>query len=130
MSERAFHFIFGALLLVALSFGLTFLVYILIGWQVIEVIGGRNLTDVLSRLRYGEEHVDGVRPASDTPRCGFGVSAQRALRAILATLLLLSYVFFFNQLWIVSWFMGFALMAAGISGMCPMVVTLKKLGFR
>ncbi len=129
MSERAFHFVFGTLLIAALYFGSTRVVYILIGWQIIEVVSGRNLTDFLSRLRSGKGYAIDAVPAPDVPRCGFRVSANRALRAVLA-LLLLAYVFFFNQLWIAGWFIGFALMAAGISGMCPMVAALKKLGFR
>ena len=130
MSERAFHFVFGALLLAALYFGLTRVVYMLIAWQLIEAVSGRYLTVSLSRLRYGENIPDDAMCVSDVPECRFGISAQRALRAVLAVLLLLSYVFFVNQLWIVSWFIGFALMAAGFSGICPMIAALQKIGFR
>ena len=35
-----------------------------------------------------------------------------------------------TQLWIVPWFIGFALFGAGLSGICPMVLGLKRLGFR
>jgi hypothetical protein len=130
MSERTFHFIFGALLLVALYFSLSLVVYILITWQLIEAVSGRYLTDAVSRLRNGKKSADEAGCGTVVSESGFGFSAQRALRAVLAMLLLLSYVLFVNQLWIVNWFVGFALMAAGISGICPMLAALQKIGFR
>jgi hypothetical protein len=33
-------------------------------------------------------------------------------------------------LWFLPWFVGFALLGAGLSGICPMVIGLRWLGFR
>ncbi|HEX9626155.1 MAG TPA: YgaP-like transmembrane domain [Acidiferrobacterales bacterium] len=128
MTERAFHLLFGSLLLIALAFELEIVVYGLIGWQVLEAVTNRFLTTTVSRLRYGARYVE----ATDCPACisVFQMGADRALRVVLAALLLLSYVSFADQLWIVSWFVGFALIAAGLSGICPMRLALKKLGFQ
>jgi hypothetical protein len=130
MSERFFHLLFGLILLVALCFDLKPVVYGLIAWQAFEVITNQRLTVLVSYLRYGNRGVDGVTSSDAACQCRFSFEAERALRLVLVLLLTLSYVLFYRQLWIVTWFVGFALVAAGLSGICPMIMTLRKLGFR
>ena len=130
MSERAFHLFIGLVLLVALYFDLQPAVYSLIVWLAFEVITDQRLTAIVSRLRYGGREVLGKSSTAGTCRHRFNFDAERALRMVLVLLLTLSYVLFYRQLWIVTWFVGFALVAAGISGICPMVITLRKVGFR
>lgn len=130
MSERFFHFLFGLILLVALCFDLKPAVYGLIAWMAFEVATNLRLTTIMSNLRYGGRDVLNKACADGARQCRFGIEAERALRLVLVLLLILSYVLFYRQLWIVTWFVGFALVAAGLSGICPMIMTLRKLGFR
>lgn len=130
MSERVFHLLIGLVLLVALCFDLKPAVYGLIAWLAFEVATNQRLTAIVSHLRFGGRDVLGKTGTDGACQCRFNFEAERALRLVLVLLLTLSYVLFFRQLWIVTWFVGFALVAAGLSGICPMIMTLRKLGFR
>lgn len=130
MSERVFHLLVGLVLLVALCFDLKPAVYGLIAWLAFEVATNLRLTTIMSNLRYGGRDALGKTGADGACPCRFNFEAERALRLVLVLLLTLSYVLFHGQLWIVTWFVGFALVAAGLSGICPMIMTLRKLGFR
>jgi hypothetical protein len=130
MSERVFHLLIGLILLVALCFDLKPAVYGLIAWLAFEVASNQRLTAIVSHLRFGDRDVLNKASTDGACRCRFNFEAERALRLVLVLLLTLSYVLFYGQLWIVTWFIGFALVAAGLSGICPMIMTLRKLGFR
>ena len=129
MSERAFHLLTGLFLLVVLYFDAKPAMYGLIVMLVLEVITNQRLTVIVSRLRRVGQNGE-TKCADQEYTCRFNFESERALRLVLALLLLVSYVLFYGHLWIVTWFVGFALVAAGLSGICPMILTLKKLGFR
>jgi hypothetical protein len=48
----------------------------------------------------------------------------------IALILLVSVWIYPQQVWWMAWFAGFALLGAGISGVCPMLTSLRMLGFR
>jgi hypothetical protein len=56
------------------------------------------------------------------------------MRLLTATLLGGSFLLLKEQnievLWFIPWFMGFAIMGAGASGVCPMILFLKWVGFK
>ena len=60
--------------------------------------------------------------------CGLG-----AWRVFAASLLVLSHALIntydFEMTWFVPWCMGFAIMGAGISGFCPVLIGLQRVGF-
>lgn len=129
MSERMFHLSTGLLLLAALYFDVKPAIYGVIVLLGLEVITNQRLTVIVTRLRHsGLDHQPSCHDGGRAVR--FNFEAERALRLVLALLLFLSFVLFYGQLWIVTWFVGFTLVAAGLSGICPVVLTLKKLGFR
>lgn len=130
MSERIYHLFIGLILVVALCFDLKPGVYGLIAWLAFEAATNQRLTVIVSRLRHAGREVLSKASTYRACQCRFNFEAERALRLVLVLLLTLSYVLFYRQLWIVTWFVGFALVAAGISGICPMIMTLRKLGFR
>jgi len=47
-----------------------------------------------------------------------------------ATLILIPMSGVADFLWLLPWFVGFALIGAGLSGICPMVLALRWLGLR
>ena len=129
MSERMFRVLQGIILLAGLYFDLRWLIYGLIVVLLCEGITNLRIPLLISRMR-------GVQFAAK-PECAIspGASrinfeAERALRLAVAGFLIISYLLFSEQLWFFPWFIGFALFAAGLSGMCPMVMGFRWLGFR
>lgn len=128
MTERLFRFIVGAWLLVALYFNLPAAVYALIAILVLEGLTNRRIPAIVADLR-GVAIAGGCR-ASGAVVSRFSYEAERALRLIFATLLIVSYAVFRDALWFFPWVIGFGLVGAGLSGVCPMVLSLRALGFR
>jgi hypothetical protein len=132
MTERSFRIILGALLLIALYFDLALLVWTVIGILVFQGITNWRIPMLVSRLRYGP----GARlhrccansPDSAPARIDF--ESERVLCLLVALILIPTFGPWNAQFWIVPWFIGFALFGAGLSGICPMVLGLKRLGFR
>lgn len=128
MTERVFRFIVGAWLLVALYFNLSGAVFALIGVLVVEGLTNQRVPAIVARLRGVEIAND--RCASRVAAGRFAFEAERALRLIFATLLIVSYVVLHDTLWVLPWVIGFGLVGAGLSGVCPMVLSLRALGLR
>lgn len=126
MTERVFRLILGATLILFLFMGWDHAVYGYIGFELFEGLTNWRIPLLVSRLRYGPAAVrlSGTESSAMTP----GFDAERALRLVIAGFLIISFVFFREPLWFVPWFLGFALIMAGISGICPMAMFLKKAG--
>jgi len=130
MSNRLYRLLFGLLLLIALYFDAYPLIYTLVGVAVFEAITNLRAPLLVSRLRGTD--------ASDTTEGSLGITfhtrtdfeAERGWRLLVAAMLALSVFVFPEQLWLFSWFMGFAILGAGISGVCPMFLALKWVGLR
>lgn len=128
MTERTFRIFLGASLILALYFDLRLLVLGLIVLLALQGITNWRITHFISRLRQGNTVVEIPNTAVITTRINF--EAERALHLIVAGMLVCAYVIYYQQLWFFPWFIGFALLGAGLSGICPMIMTLKALGFR
>jgi hypothetical protein len=83
---------------------------------------------LISKLRYGPAYRDLSQGESGAYRHNF--DAERALRLVIAVFLTVSFFFFPKVLWFFPWFLGFALTMAGLTGICPMCIFFKKMGFR
>ena len=136
MTERTFRILIGAALLFGLYFDLPVLIYSLIALLGFQGITNWRITRIISRLRHGPAVALGpcctATPDSTPPAATrINFEAERALCLIVAAMLLPTYALFFDQLWFVPWFIGFALFGAGLSGICPMIIGLRSfLGFR
>lgn len=132
MTDRSYRVLLGTLLLVALYFELQGLILALIVVMLLEGLTNLRLPLVLGRLAGSE--------GSDAPECDdFAASqhryrlpfdAERAWRIVVSLFLILSVFVFAEMLWFFPWFMGFAILGAGISGVCPVLISLKFAGFR
>ncbi len=128
MSERGYRLVMGLTLIVLLFFEWNTLVLVYIGVMTFEGMTGWCLPILVSRLRYGREY---RAPGKDGPRSGWiPFEVERALRLTFAAMLFLSFVVMHDALWFVPWFLGFAFTIAGIAGVCPVALALKKAGFR
>ena len=131
MSERTYLFCVGALILIALYFGLNDVIFALCIWLLFEGISNIRLTTLLQKLR--NIHLDsGLTVFKSNQRYAFdAVLAWRLSVAVfLGASLIMLQIFDFGMLWFFPWFMGFAIMGAGASGVCPMLLLLRWIGFK
>jgi len=128
MSERLFRLILGGTLLLILLSERVYLLYGYIGIVVLEGLTNWRIPILVSKLRYGRGYRDLSQGASGLYR--FDFDAERALRLVIVSFLVVSLFIFPKALWFFPWFVGFALSMAGMTGICPMCIFFKKLGFR
>jgi hypothetical protein len=127
MSDRAYRLSVGVLLLIGLYFELPVLIYSIIGIALFEAVTNLRIPIIV-------EKITGHKVVSESDgfnfKQRFNFDAERVWRLILAAVLIVVYVLFYDQLWYVAWFLGFAILGAGLSGVCPMFITIKWAGFR
>lgn len=128
MTERSFRFILGASLLLLLFFRLDLGIYIYIGILVFEGMTNWRVPIVVSKMRYGAAYNPQDLVSVECSAIPF--DAERALRLIVAGLLLVTFVLFKEEVWFFPWFIGFMLFMAGMTNICPMVMFLRWVGFR
>jgi Protein of unknown function (DUF2892) len=128
MSERFFRIILGSLLLLFLFLGSRELTLAYIGLLLFEGITNWRIPILVSKARYGADYQQAVQSCGGTSTLNF--DAERALRLIVAALLFISYVILGEMAWFFPWFIGVMLLIAGLTNICPMVMTLRLIGFR
>jgi hypothetical protein len=128
MNERSFRLILGValLLMLYLDFEAGILAYI--GMLLFEGVTNLRVPILVSRFRYGADYNPGEGLSPGCARIPF--DAERALRVIVAAMLVVSYVVYRDQAWFFPWFIGSMLLLAGITNICPMVMALRWSGFR
>ncbi len=124
--ESTFRVILGLWLLAALSFELHIMTLALVGLLLFEGITNLRIPLLLSRLRGNPPPTD----CSIDVRSRIPFDAERLLRLILVLFLMSSYLLFPQYLWWLPWFVAFALLAGGLTEICPMVLILRWVGFR
>lgn len=130
MNERNFRIVLGAILLIALYFELRLVVYGYMAILLFEAITNWRIPLLVSRLRGIPGDTGPTYAASPSALFTINFEAERALRLAVVGFLVISYVLFNDALWFFPWFIGFALFGAGLSGMCPMVMGFRRLGFK
>jgi hypothetical protein len=129
MSNRFYRLFVGLILLTGLYFDLPVLIYTLIAVVLFEGITNLRIPVLVSKIRTAPGNMDeGTLGLPFQQR--FNFEAERAWRLLLGSVLILVYVIFFDKVWYLAWFMGFAILGAGLSGVCPLFISLKWLGFR
>ena len=130
MTNRIYRLLYGALLLIGLYFELQWLLYALIIMAILEVITNLRVPEIISKLRGmpGNDPLEGSIGIDFKVRTNF--EAERGWRLTVAVMLILSVIVFPDTLWVFSWFMGFAILGAGVSGVCPMYLAMKWIGLR
>ncbi len=125
MSERVFRLIQGAILLLLLFLQSEALIYGYIALLLFEGITNWRVPILVSKIRYGK-----FRESTDLECKSIPFDAERALRLVVAGLLIISYILFPSHLWFFPWIVGFMLFMAGITNICPMAMMLRWVGFR
>ena len=132
MTDRNFRILLAIALLGALYLNSQVTLRVLIGLLFFEGVTNWRLSLLTTRIRYW-----GRTPPSRA--CDLTVravgppvpfDAGRAWRLVVGTLLLIAGEVFPAPLWFFPWFLGFAILGAGVSGVCPMLMGLQWAGFR
>lgn len=131
MSERMYLFVVGAIILTSLYIEENIIIYVLSLWLLFEGASGILLTRLSQKIIPIAEPV-GLTTFRTHQR--FDFDALRATRIVIA-FFLGSTFFLLNEydiemLWFFPWFMGFAILGAGVSGVCPIVLITKWAGFK
>ncbi len=104
---------------------------VLIGYLSFEGITNWRAPLLVSRYIRGDEAGRcSLQTLNVTALVRTSFEAERALRLMIAIILALSVFAYPVQLWCMSWFVAFAVIGAGVSGICPMLTSLRMLGFR
>jgi len=132
VTDRNYRFLFAIALLGALYLDSQAALRVLIGLLFFEGVTNWRLSLLTTRIRYR-----GRAPPCRT--CDLAVhavgpplpfEAERAWRLLMGTTLLIACEVFPAALWFFPWFMGFAILGAGVSGVCPILIGLQWAGFR
>lgn len=131
MSERLFLFLVGAYILIALYLGMDSMIYMLSLWLLFEAITDIRLTTLSQNLM--KQTVPAGLIVFQTHQ-RFNFDAIRAWRITVAVLLsgslLLLKEYNIDFVWFIPWFMGFAIMGAGASSVCPVLLFIRWIGFK
>ena len=133
MTDRHFRLLLGLALLLLLYLDRFNGVGVVIGLLIFEGLTNWRLPRLTGRMFCGTNGASGgvqlLGNAASAPlRIPF--EAERALRLVIALILLLSLFVFPEHAWWMAWFVAFALLGAGLSGVCPMLTSLRLLGFK
>ena len=131
MTERFYLFVVGAYILLALFLGNNFMIVVLALVLLYEGITGVRLTTILQNARrVSLDH--GLVVSLEKSR--FAIEGLSAWRVFVALMLVISYLliheYSYKVFWFIPWFMGFAILGAGASGICPVLMGLHRVGFK
>ena len=130
MTDRTYRTILGAVLIVGLYFDLHWLIYGIIVMLFVEGLTNQRLPKIACSMRKcvsngAFDYVD-AELVSD-PR--FNVESEQVWRIVVGCFLIISYSYV-DALWFFPWFMGFAIFGAGLSGVCPVLLAIRWVGFK
>jgi hypothetical protein len=119
-------------LLLGLYFDLDYFVYALTGMLFLESITNYFVPDIFCLL-VNTIVLEGAKLEYTKDACNpdykINMESERVWRFTVGILIVISF-YFHQQLWFLPWFMGLAILGAGISGMCPMILALRFIGFK
>jgi len=116
--------------MIALYLDVAYLLYALIAIAAFEAVTNLRIPRAVSRRRFGTDGdpTEGCLGIHFTQRTGF--EAERGWRLSVSGMLAVSTVLYPDALWFLPWFMAFAILGAGVSGVCPMLLALKWAGLK
>ena len=130
MSNRLYRLFVGLVLLIGLYLELPVLIYGLIAVVLFEGITNLRIPILINKIRSTSPENINEGALSLPFKQRFSFDAERAWRIVLGIVLIFVYVLFYDTVWPFAWFMGFAIVGAGLSGVCPLLISIKWLGFR
>jgi hypothetical protein len=134
MNERTFRLILGAMLYLSLTLSALLEseipMYVVLGLISFEAITNWRVPIIVTRLRYGKDYKNFLdTPLSNNRLLGI-VEAERFLRIAVIGFVILPYFFSIQYIEFIPWFVATALILAGVTNICPMVMFLRFIGMR
>ena len=131
MTERIYLLLVGVYILAALYLENNYLIYGLAVFLVFEGVTGIRLTRLIQKARHVSLSYGLVDFNSKARFAIDGLSAWRVFVAItLVSVYVLSHEYGIDVLWFFPWFMGFAILGSGASGICPVLLGMRWAGFK
>ncbi len=127
MSDRSYRFFLGLCILISLFLRLDYAIYIIIGMMLIESVTNYRIPILINQFN---SHTHTSNKQSSNFSSFFGIEAERVFRFIVVVFIALGTIAYPDSLWFFPWFVGLNLVLAGITGICPLVILLQKLGFK
>lgn len=129
MTERAYRLVIGILLLSFLFFRMDYAIWALIIIMTFEAITNWRIPILVSKAMYSNSMIEVAE--GENPNFTIHYDAERMLRWVVMLLTLLSVLKPIEHLfWFVPWFVALTLVIAGVTGICPMVMALRKVGMK
>ena len=131
MSDRVYLFLVGLTLLAALYLESNLMIYMTVVIMFLEGLSGWTLPRITQKIR--KVQLDsGLLKLAKPPR--FSFKSFLVMRLVMASVVFASYVavheYDVEILWFFPWFVGFAVLGAGVSGVCPVYLAIRWLGFK
>ena len=130
MTDRTYRTIMGFALLVVLYFEYQLAMYGIIGLLFFEGLTNIRipmLVGVIRKTLLKQDYAYADSGLVENSR--FNIESERLWRIVVGTFLFIGY-FLVEALWFFPWFMGFAIFGAGLSGVCPVLLAIRWLGFK
>lgn len=132
MSHSIYRFFVGILLLIFLYFELDALMAGLIAVLLLEALTPLRIPQLAARLSgfFRAPEPAGMTSPGPHHGPGMGFNSERMMSLLLGLMLWVSYFWLNEVLWFLPWFLVIALIGSGASGFCPMLIALRRLGFK
>jgi len=130
MTDRFYRTMMGFALLVVLYFDYHIAMYSIIGLLFFEGITNIRVPIMVATIRkylLKQDYAYADSGLVEQPK--FNIESERLWRIIVGLFLFIGY-FLIDALWFFPWFMGFAIFGAGLSGVCPVLLAIRWLGFK
>lgn len=128
MTERVYRLVIGISMIMFLFMQWHYALYLLMALLLIEALTNWRIPILISRLRYPQGEIKVTE--GENQNCTIHYEAERILRWLVFALIALSSLFYSDQLWFFPWFIGLMLLLSGVTGICPMVMFFRRVGFR
>ena len=131
MNERIYFLFIGLSILFALYFEIEMLIYLICLLLMLEAVSNFRVS-TFSQNFFKINLFAGLTAFNTKMR--FNIDSFLVWRILVAIMLggsvtLLNY-YNLEVIWFVPWFMGFAILFAGMSGICPALLAIRWIGFR
>lgn len=130
MTERQFRFVISVFLLLGLYFELRWAVISVVAIYLAEGVTNLRVPMLVGKLLPQRSPHIACDPGAIAVAPRFSIESEQVLRLAVGGLLLLSYEIYPDTLWYLPWLLGFALLGAAITGICPCILGLKTWGFK
>ena len=126
MSDNNYRIVLGGILLVSLYFDFSIVIYVVISIVFCEGITNFRIPKIVNYVL--KKDLDQI---AEPPNFRISFEAERAFRFTVSGLMMATYPLGPDSyVWFFPWFMGFAILGAGVSGICPALALFKWLGLR